>query len=174
MEDRDPELQRLIDEAAIRRLLARYPRAWDRHDEELLASLYHPDAIDDHGHYNGPWQGYLEYAHGRWRDGFHWMHHNGTQIIELEGDVAYVETYCLAFYREPPADGGPADHETFLRVRYLDRVERRNGEWRIAHRRVVYSPSHILPVAKEVDLPDTVLWEAGSKDDPVYHWPGRE
>jgi hypothetical protein len=47
--DRDPEVQRLIDEPAIRRLLASYTRAIDRQDHDLLASLFHPDAIDEHG-----------------------------------------------------------------------------------------------------------------------------
>lgn len=45
MTQHDPELQNLIDEAAIRRLLANYPRAIDRQDFTLLASLFHSDAI---------------------------------------------------------------------------------------------------------------------------------
>jgi hypothetical protein len=45
--ERDPELQLLIDESKIRKLLELYPRALDRQDPELLASLFHPGAIDD-------------------------------------------------------------------------------------------------------------------------------
>ena len=44
--DRDPELQRPLDESAIRNLLDKYPRALDRQDPELLASLFHPGAQD--------------------------------------------------------------------------------------------------------------------------------
>ena len=49
----DRELQRLIGEWKIRNLLDKYPRALDRQDHELLASLYHPGAIDDNGVYDG-------------------------------------------------------------------------------------------------------------------------
>jgi hypothetical protein len=39
--ERDPELQRLIDESKIRNLLDKYSRALDRQGHELLASHYH-------------------------------------------------------------------------------------------------------------------------------------
>lgn len=132
MTTRDPELQKLIDESAIRHLLANYPRALDRQDYALLASLFHPDAIDDHGYYNGPASGFVEWMRQGSRPGVHWTHHNRTQIIEIEGDVARAEIYCIALCREG-APGEPAyDKEIFLRVRYLDRVEKRKGERRIA------------------------------------------
>jgi hypothetical protein len=97
------------------------------------------------------------------------MHHNGTQVIDLEGDVAHAETYTLAFYREPAADGSRSNRAVFLRVRYLDRVERRDGEWRIAYRRVVYSPCHVLTVTEEFPLWENTLVEAG-KSDASYQW----
>jgi hypothetical protein len=56
------------------------------------------------------------------------MHHNGTQLIDIHGDVAFTETYTLAFYREPDAEGQRSNREVFLRVRYIDRVEKRGGE----------------------------------------------
>jgi hypothetical protein len=37
------------DRAAIENVLGLYCRAIDRLDVELLRSVYHPDAIDDHG-----------------------------------------------------------------------------------------------------------------------------
>jgi hypothetical protein len=40
--ERAPEVQRLIDEAAIHGPLAQYPHATDRQDHELLASLFIP------------------------------------------------------------------------------------------------------------------------------------
>jgi SnoaL-like domain len=45
----DAQLAHLLDESAIRQLLARYSRAIDRRDYELLRSCYHPDAVDEHG-----------------------------------------------------------------------------------------------------------------------------
>jgi ketosteroid isomerase-like protein len=166
---RDPELQKLIDESAIRRLLAQYPHALDRQDHELLASLFHPDAIDDHGPYNGSAEGFVEFMKERGMSGHHWMHHNGTQLVDIQGDVAFTETYTLAFFREPAPDGKQSNREIFLRVRYLDRVEKREGQWRIAHRRVAYSPCHVLTVTEEFPMWEKTILEAG-RDDASYVW----
>jgi hypothetical protein len=59
--ERDPEIQRVIDESKIRNLLDKYPRALDRQDHELLASLFHPRAIDEHGVYNGSASRYVNF-----------------------------------------------------------------------------------------------------------------
>jgi hypothetical protein len=95
--------------------------------------------------------------------------HRSNNRTRANGDVACAETYCLAFYREPQADAEPGRREVFLRVRYLDLVEKRQGEWRIAHRRVVFSPSQVLMVAEEY-APANIIREGGVKDDPVYRW----
>jgi hypothetical protein len=43
------DLQVLVAEAEIGRVIARYCRAIDRMDEGLLRSCYHPGATDEHG-----------------------------------------------------------------------------------------------------------------------------
>ena len=58
MSDRDAALQLLIDRQEILDCLNRYCRALDRHDDELLTSVFHPDAVDNHG----PWAGGREPA----------------------------------------------------------------------------------------------------------------
>jgi len=170
MTERDPELQRLIDESAIRKLLASYPRALDRQDHDLLASLFHPDAIDDHGPFNGPAAGFVEFMRKGGKPGVHWTHHNGTQIIEIDGDTAEAETYCIALCRQAAAGQDGYDKEIFLRVRYLDRVERRNDVWKIAHRRVVYSPCHIISSDSQFPITESYLTEAAHPVDEVYRW----
>jgi ketosteroid isomerase-like protein len=162
-------VQKVSDESKIRYLLDCYPRALDRQDHALLASLFHPDAIDDHGVYNGPAAGFVEFM----RNGskaVHWTHHNGTQIVEIEGDVAQCETYTIALCRMGPAGSEGYDKQIFLRVRYLDRVEQRDGQWKIAHRRVVYSPCHIMDAATQFPLTPDCLIEGNAETDPVYHW----
>ena len=168
MMERDPEIQRVIDESKIRNLLDKYPRALDRQDHDLLASLFHPGAVDDHGVYNGPAAGFVEFMRRGGKPGVHWTHHNGTRIVEIEGDVADCETYTIAMCRMG-APGEPGhDREIFLRVRYLDRVEKRDGLWKIAHRRVVYAPCHVARIEEEFPLTAECLLDAGHPGDPVY------
>jgi hypothetical protein len=50
----------------------------------------------------------------------------------LEGDVAETETYAIAFLVLP---GKPAERVAMRSLRYLDRLRRVNGEWRISERR---------------------------------------
>ena len=168
--ERDPEIQKVIDESKIRNLLDNYPRALDRQDHALLASLFHPGAVDDHGVYNGSATGFVDFMRNGSKPGVHWTHHNGTQIVEIEGNVAQCETYTIALCRMGPPGTEEHKREIFLRVRYLDRVEKRDGVWKIAHRRVVYSPCHIARIEQEFPLGDACLIEAGAGEDPVFNW----
>src|SRR4051812_21667744 len=43
------EVQYLKDRTAIADCIANHARGCDRHDEELLASVYHDDGVDEHG-----------------------------------------------------------------------------------------------------------------------------
>ncbi len=128
------DLQRLLDERVIRRRLLEYCRGIDRCDAELVASVYHPDATDDHGSFVGLGRDFAEYAVARLRAAFEaTLHFLGDSLIDFESDdVARVETYVLAQHRSGTGDDGP-----FLVAfggRYVDRFERRDGEWRIADR----------------------------------------
>ncbi len=49
----DDEIELLLAERAIARVLYTYSRAADRFDLELMRSCYWPDGTDDHGSYNG-------------------------------------------------------------------------------------------------------------------------
>ncbi len=55
-------------------------------------------------------------------------------MIRIEGDQAYVQSYYRAYERLPGKDGSPRDLTMY--GRYLDRMEKRDGEWRIAERKV--------------------------------------
>ena len=52
----------LFDRQAIRGKLTDYCRATDRLDQELRLSVYHPDAIDDHGIFVGSPEGFVDYS----------------------------------------------------------------------------------------------------------------
>jgi ketosteroid isomerase-like protein len=125
-------ISELADRQAINEVLIRYCRAVDRLDMELLASVYHPDAIDDHGDWVGDAPTFVSRAKHFMTKHFEATQHRLSNItIELDGDVAYVESYVLATHilAENGIEVGGA--------RYVDRFERRQGEWRIAYRTVV-------------------------------------
>ncbi|HSV59432.1 MAG TPA: nuclear transport factor 2 family protein [Variovorax sp.] len=127
-------LQALLDREAIRDCLYRYCRGIDRADEDALRSAYWEDAGDCHGAWNGSAAGFVEQALRKLREGGRRVHQVSNIAIELFGDSAAVESAFLALQ----ASAAAPQRETFLCGRYVDRFQRRRGEWRIAQRTVVY------------------------------------
>ena len=128
------DLQALLDREAIRECLARYCRGIDRADEAALRSCYWEDAADCHGAYSGSATGFIDQALRKLREGGRRVHQVSNVSIELHGEVAAVESAFLALQ----APASTPHRETFLCGRYVDRFERRGGEWRVAARTVVY------------------------------------
>jgi ketosteroid isomerase-like protein len=163
----DAVLRRLLDESVIRTLIARYARAIDRMDWELLRSCYHDDAIDVHSGTTWKAEDFIEWLKGRLGNYTATKHFLGNQLIELDGDTAWVETYCLALHRVPATEGEPAA-DRLVSVRYCDRLERRHDEWRIAHRVVAYEPGRIDPVDREPELTATHVLARRDRKDVAY------
>jgi len=165
-------VQALLDRQAITDVIHLYLRGADRADADLIAAAYHADAIEDHGGvYNGPASDYVALM-ARMLPKAGVMNHLATNIvIELDGDVAHAEHYILAFARMKK-DGETFDTLTLARA--LDRFERRDGDWRIAHRRLVWEWNHEMPFAESwgrglMFPPGTTLTMAAKKpDDALY------
>jgi hypothetical protein len=71
----------------------------------------------------------------------------GAPFIQIDGDTAMVETYCTSSHISTRDERGP-ERVWILWVRYEDRFERRNGEWRIAHRRVRFDGDIVTPATE--------------------------
>jgi len=128
------KLQEIIDRQAIRDCLNRYARGLDRHDDELLATAFHDDAIDNHGNFlSTNRDAFVEWANYRVHSALtaH-MHHLTTHNCELDGDTAHTETYVIFVHKYKD---GKTVH--IAGGRYIDRLEKRDGEWRIAVRKVM-------------------------------------
>jgi hypothetical protein len=128
----DPEniVRELKDRQDIHDCLVRYCRGMDRFDRELLLSAYHPDAIDDHGDFVGTVDGFADYYfayHTKYQR--RTMHNLGNHTCEINGDTAHCETY----YTFTAVNNGKPFHMRST-GRYLDRLEKRDGEWKIAAR----------------------------------------
>ena len=120
----------------ITQVLYRYCRGVDRGDREMIRSVYHSDATDDHGSWSGLGVDFADYLVDSMASatlvGQHQIH---NVLIEVDGELAACESYFLAFHPTTTAVG-----DTVLSIaagRYLDRFERRDGPWLIADRRVV-------------------------------------
>jgi hypothetical protein len=131
---RDLEPSDLAARSAIREVLARYARGVDRCDWQLVRSCYHPDATDDHGVYRGDVDGFITYFAEQVHEFESTTHHVLQSVMELAGDVAGVETSSIAHHLGADAEGR---FDLVTAVRYVDRFERRSGDWRIAQRVVV-------------------------------------
>jgi hypothetical protein len=127
------QLQLVLDQQAVHDCVLRYARGLDRHDEQILESAFHEDAIDHHGDFLGTRAEFVPWANALHEEG--WSAHThfiANHRADIEGDVAHAETYVLFVLRRK--DGRMID---FGGGRYIDRLARRNGEWRIAARELV-------------------------------------
>jgi hypothetical protein len=167
MDTISPELRRLLDREAIREAISRFARGLDRHDDELAASAYHQGAFDHHGEFLGtpaeliPWANALHAA-----DWVTHHHHLTTQTIEIDGEVAHAETYCIGAFRRRAEDVVDVAGR-----RYIDRLERRDGEWRIVAREALIEWACAADAAASrfsFGLSDAGRWDRG---DPSYARP---
>jgi hypothetical protein len=138
-------IEHLLDEAAIKEVHIRYCRAADRVDNVALRACFHPHAIADYGH--GVWNldEYMEHATAMMANFIATTHNTGNQLVEVDGDSAWAEHYAVATHRWPYDENGET-RDMIAGIRYVDRMERIDGEWRIARRVMVLDWHRIEPV----------------------------
>lgn len=73
------------------------------------------------------------------------MHFNGQSTVELDGDRATGESYCLAHHLTEAEDGT----RTLMvaSIRYLDTFVRQDGAWLFAERRLMVNWTDTRPSA---------------------------
>ncbi len=140
--DLDQLLRRVIDEAAVRDLAARYCWAIDQLDRDAFDTVFLPDATAVLG--QGEQRG-IEEIWGK----VHLVlspltcsqHLVGSHLVEIDGDTA---THRCQFHAQHVSNGCEGGDQYIVAGMYSDRVERTAAGWRIRHR----------------DL--TVLWTSGN------------
>jgi len=163
------ELREMLDRQQIARCLLRYTRGVDRRDPDLVRAAFHPDGIDCHGGVTGTVEDFLAWWLPLQDSREATQHFVTNQTIDIDGDVAHVETYYIAIIKEK------GDPETqMIAGRYVDRLSRRDGEWRIAMRVVLPEWGAALDSSKMERI--FVNKHRGSRDaaDPTYERPLRE
>jgi hypothetical protein len=152
----EKNLQHIHDREAIHAVYLHYGRGIDRLDEHLYMSAFWPDARIHYGAEEAisrdeHWSGHMLHGH---RDRMHaWGHLLTNEFADIDGDTAHVEIYVTPMWvvKEP----SPSD--VFWSGRYIDRLDRRDGEWRIAVRE--FMPHFAMKV-------DTSVYDDGYYIDP--------
>jgi hypothetical protein len=143
----DPQIEHLKDRKDIFDVAKRYTRGADRHDKDLVRSAFWPEATASFGTPMSLDE-YVDWEENALAGYAAHQHHVTGQTVEIDGDTAHVESYVVYFLvpRDRSADSqGPAtlgkaltSEKTRLGSgRYIERWERRNGEWRILVREYV-------------------------------------
>lgn len=169
--DRQARLDELIDRHEIEAAIRRISRGIDRFDRDLFLSGYHADAVIDAGSMVGePGRVYEagRALHDIGQDAT--LHHLTNHSCDIDGDTAHAETYFIYVGHNRDgtnwAGGG----------RYVDRVERRDGAWRVAFRQTLMEWSGEI-AANQVPLftgvPDIAANGQSRRDreDPSYRRP---
>jgi hypothetical protein len=130
----------------IRDVVKRLARGTDRLDAELIASCYHPDGFDDHNVFRGSGAEFAKWVLDTLDVFDATTHFVGDPYIRLDGEVAQVDTYCVAHHIAKPNHEGKAD-DMVLGLRYVDRFERRDHRWLIAKRVCAFDWVYRVPFA---------------------------
>lgn len=125
-------LGELADRQEIRDLLAAYCHGVDRLDLPLVRSVYASDGVDHHTGFDGSADEYVSWLARNLPRFDGTQHLLATHRCELYGDVALSETSGTAVHWGTPADEPALNFTTGFR--YVDRLVREDGAWRIAER----------------------------------------
>ena len=165
--DRLARMDWLLDRQDILDCVTRFSRGMDRFDREIFLSAFHPDAVIAAGDFVGGPVELYDWAVAMHERGQTATHHNVlNHTCEVDGDIAHAETYYLFAARNRD------DTNWIAGGRYLDRLQRRDGTWRIALRTNVIEWSGLVPTMPLpfVDVPG--IHDNGaperSKADPSY------
>ncbi len=137
-----------LDKQDCTELVHRVARAIDRCDAALLATLFHPDATDDHGMFQGSATDFIAWVMPVLATMQRTQHFIGQVLVEVAGDHAASESAFIAHHAIATPDG---DIFMIAAGRYLDRFERRDGAWKIAHRHAVYDWNSTVPLTDNWD-----------------------
>jgi SnoaL-like domain len=164
------ELELLLAERAIQRVLTSYSRGVDRFDFELVRSCYWPDGTDDHGSFVGGVDDFISFVQKSLTRFERTAHFLGNMLIDVDlgRDLARSETYAVAFHRYTDPDGYPTD--MWAGLRYVDRFERRGGQWRIRARVCAFDWRRTDRVEGEGGgFAESYVRGVRTRDDVVYH-----
>jgi hypothetical protein len=147
--DKEAALEDMLAKQQIHETVMRYCRGVDRLDAELLRTVYHPDGYDNHGAFRGNAEDFIKWVIPEMRKLYKSTNHCiCNELIEVRGDTGYCESYFVAYHR---FDRDGREYDMIFGGRYIDKFERRNGEWKILKRNVLHDWNRVDPVTERFD-----------------------
>ncbi len=143
-------LRELADKHAIEQVLAAHGRGIDRSDHALMAGCYHPGATVEYGVFAGPAAEFCAMVTDVPPDRPPGTHRASNIWIRVDGDGAVAESHGLGYRDETDEEGRV---QRLMGGRYLDRLERRGGAWKIVHRAFVLDWNINLPWSMDMAAP---------------------
>ena len=144
----DARLQEMLDHHEIRKTLAAYCTGCDRLDAGLMHSVYAADSFDNHGRNALPGHEFVDLISADIESTTEVMFHLlGQSLIHVTGDEAGAETYFFAVSRERDNSGALVSNQ--LGGRFIDKLVREDGCWKIRRRDVVREWTMSQPVEAE-------------------------
>jgi hypothetical protein len=141
-------LRDLAHKHEIEQLLVNHGRGIDRSDNALMSDCYHPGATVEYGVFAGPAVEFCAMVTSAPLERPPTTHRTSNIWVRIDGHRAVAESYGLGYRDEEDGDGRA---QRLMGGRYLDRLERRDGAWKIVHRAFVLDWNMNLPWSLDLE-----------------------
>ena len=161
-------LEMLLDEREIKNCVLRYAHGADRLNWELVAECYLPQAVDDHGAFQGGPAALASWLAEKSKYRGAKQHFVANQLVEIVGDSAVCESYycCyIEFVDDPEFVTAGQSEAVLMGGRYVDRLSRTGGTWKIASRSAVVDWTRSLGEPAYWAAPAAEKFTRGRGDD---------
>lgn len=153
--DLQGQIAALIAKDEIRELLYFYCHATDRLDAAAVESVFIEDAELDYGFFKGGPKDLTAFS-AKFLARYDATHHSLSNVmIRVDGESATSVSYITALHCNGKSRSGNADMIGY--GRYVDRLGRRQGAWKITQRTVLFDWT--------LELPSTFTWPENFLDN---------
>jgi hypothetical protein len=135
--------QALLERLEITELVQSWALYRDAGDWDKLRATVYADGTMTATWFHGTFEAFISGMQDAWRKGSSSQHFQGGTVVEVHGTKAIAQTRMAILVRGK-LDEVPVDvHCTGV---FYDRVEKRDRQWRIAKRNVIYDKDTLTPV----------------------------
>jgi hypothetical protein len=140
-----PSPEQIADRLAIQDVLHLHCRGLDRLDAAALQNAYWPDGEVDYGSFKGKAHQFAQLVVAALGEAYALTRHSlSNTLVDFSGTLAHCESSVAASHLLPGTE-----EEMLFYGRYLDKLEKRAGCWKILQRQVVIDWCKRFPIQDE-------------------------